>query len=360
MGALNTISSRLRGLRGRATAVVAATGAVALVAGFIVLGTVETAQGATRNINICHRTDNDKHPYTYQRVSPNSTQLEGHLDHRTLNGGGEDKFWDNDGVWNGIPHEAGDFKPDYIEGLDPIVPIGNAAGRAFCLAQTVDILVEPEITFTDPCGTENDTVDGVAKEGYTFEVDEETGVVTFTAAEGFVFADEETTATLTAAWTDVPCPRQATPVEPAVEASDECEVEGSYTVPETEGVEYLLDGEDLAPGTYSGPESGLITAEPVGDVLLTDPDFEFALDLDPAEECDILGEESEPPEEPDEVLGTATAVPTAVDAGIGGPTGSAGSTTGLLGQGLVGLGLMLLALGAMMQIGRPRRGAHQI
>lgn len=338
-----------------------------MLAGSVVLATAGTAQGLDKGVNICHRTDNDKHPYTFQTVAEDSTQLQGHLDHRTPNGGGEDKFWDSDGVWNGIPHEAGEFKPDYIEGLDPIVPIGEQEGRDFCLAQTVDILVEPEITFTDPCGTENDTVDGVAKEGYTFEVDEETGVVTFTAAEGFVFADEETTATLTAPWTDEPCPIEVTPVAPTVAASDECEIEGSYTVPDTEGVQYLLDGEAVAPGTYPGPESGLITAEPVGDAVLTDPEFEFTLALDAAEECDIFGEESEPPkepseppEEPDEVLGTATAVPTAVDAGIGGPTGSAGSTTGLLGQGLVGLGLMLLALGAMMQIGRPRRGAHQI
>lgn len=54
---------------------------------------------------------------------------------------------------------------------------------------------------------------------------------------------------------------------------------------------------------------------------------------------------------------TAAAVPTAVDAGLRGPFGSAGSSSGLLMPGLVTGGLLLLlALGTLM---RRHRGAHE-
>jgi hypothetical protein len=66
---------------------------------------------------------------------------------------------------------------------------------------------------------------------------------------------------------------------------------------------------------------------------------------------------------PDEVAGTEDArphaVPTAVDAGLGGPVLLDSSPSILLGQGLVGGGLLLLVLAAAMQGGRTGRGAHQ-
>jgi hypothetical protein len=61
---------------------------------------------------------------------------------------------------------------------------------------------------------------------------------------------------------------------------------------------------------------------------------------------------------PDEVAGTTEAVPTAVAAGLGGPTSTHASTSGLLGQGLVGAGLLMLLLAGALQVGR-ERGAHQ-
>jgi hypothetical protein len=61
---------------------------------------------------------------------------------------------------------------------------------------------------------------------------------------------------------------------------------------------------------------------------------------------------------PDEVAGTTEALPTAVAAGLGGPTSTHASTSGLLGQGLVGAGLLMLLLAGALQVGR-ERGAHQ-
>ena len=88
----------------------------------------------------------------------------------------------------------------------------------------------------------------------------------------------------------------------------------------------------------------------------------------------VAGEQPKPeqpnkPEQPvigpDEVLGTEAAqpnaVPTAVDAGIGASMAVASSSpSNLLGQGLVGGGLMLLILAGALQSGRIGRGAHQL
>lgn len=245
--------------------------------------------------------------------------------------------------------------------------------------------VVPEITFTDPCGTADDTVDGVDKEGYTFVVDEETGTVTFTPEEGYYLDGPET---LTADWTDEPCPLEATPVEPTVVQSEECDVEGSYTIPATAGVLYLLDEEPIEPGTYAGPVAGVLTAEPVGDTILTIEDWSFDLVVEPAEVCEVAPTEASDvcpnmagPQTAvpagyslvdgaciaDEVAGVETevpvvapaagAVPTGVNAGFVAPAEDMGSPLGL---SLIVGGLMMLVAAGALQTGRLRRGAHEI
>lgn len=245
--------------------------------------------------------------------------------------------------------------------------------------------VVPEITFTDPCGTADDTVDGVEKEGYTFVVDEETGTVTFTPEEGYYLDGPET---LTADWTDEPCPIEATPVEPTVVQSEECDVEGSYTIPATAGVLYLLDEEPIEPGTYAGPVAGVLTAEPVGDTILTIEDWSFDLVVEPAEVCEVAPTEASDvcpnmagPQTAvpagyslvdgaciaDEVAGVETevpvvapaagAVPTGVNAGFVAPAEDMGSPLGL---SLIVGGLMMLVAAGALQTGRLRRGAHEI
>jgi len=68
---------------------------------------------------------------------------------------------------------------------------------------------------------------------------------------------------------------------------------------------------------------------------------------------EVLGVEAEAP------APAAAPVPTSVDAGIGGPMAGSTTTT-LLGQGLVGGGLMLLLLAGWMRKGQLPRGAHQV
>jgi hypothetical protein len=71
---------------------------------------------------------------------------------------------------------------------------------------------------------------------------------------------------------------------------------------------------------------------------------------------EVKGEETEKPTVRP-VVDTPEAVPTAVDAGFG-PVASA-TQDSLLGQGLVGAGLMMLLFAGTMQMGRRERGAHQ-
>jgi hypothetical protein len=166
--------------------------------------------------------------------------------------------------------------PEYVLVLD-IAPAevcggGNTGGGG----GSTSIAVTPEITYVDQCGTANDQVDGVVKSGYTFVVDKAKGSVTFTAASGYYLT---TGPTLTAPLTDVPCPSKVTAVAPTVDQSEDCGVEGSYTIPSTTGVQYLLDGMPVQPGTYEGPVAGTVTAQALGDTVLTDPTFSYALDV---------------------------------------------------------------------------------
>lgn len=165
---------------------------------------------------------------------------------------------------------------------------------------------------------------------------------------------------------DVPaaedCPDIAAAETPEVDQSAECDVEGTFTIPDTAGVQYLVDGNPVASGTYDGPISATVTAVGVGETVLEDPEWEYALLVEEAEVCEVLGEESEKPTpKPDDeptVKGTE-AVPSAVDAGFVGPVSPVAAPESVLGQGLVVGGLMLLLLAGWLQRGRLSRGAHQ-
>lgn len=71
------------------------------------------------------------------------------------------------------------------------------------------------------------------------------------------------------------------------------------------------------------------------------------------------GDQCVKPAQPDEVLGTQQAVPTVVDAGLGGPAPTSGSTADLVGKSLVAGGLVLLVMAALMQVARLEHGVHE-
>jgi len=121
--------------------------------------------------------------------------------------------------------------------------------------------------------------------------------VTAVAQDGYAL-------TGTTSWTfsnpSLSCLVSVTPVDPTVVASTTCEVEGTFTIPETTGITYLLDGTPIAAGTYPGPKSGTITAAaldgyvlsttttaaPLAVRTLSDSGWSFALNLAAAQACE--------------------------------------------------------------------------
>jgi hypothetical protein len=101
--------------------------------------------------------------------------------------------------------------------------------------------------------------------------------------------------------------------EPVIFTAATCEVKGSYTIPEVEGVDYLVDEEVVAAGTYSVDNDATvkvtIKAQP-GYKIHHDSEREWSYTFTAPTDCD---EEEEP-----QVLAQVTTTPTgAVDAGAG-------------------------------------------
>lgn len=421
----------------------ATTGAAALVAGFMVMGTAGAAQANNGNNGTVKiegadaeslPPDNNPHQgctftvewYNFE-TDPAGGTIEANVDFAlqaptadeehslsvtsgdttpAIEGDDVDGV-DPDGVYQytlaftGAPHTAGKdtSKQGYHVKVTVSTPLtkgkSDVKSKVFwvagCDAPPTAVAPVP-YEKTDPtCETDGALVPTTQPTGVTASQEPEgtgpgTYVITFTADPGYELSGPSTQTITVLGRTGPPCDVAA--VAPTVRQSEQCEQEGSYTIPATSGVQYLLDGEPVAAGTYTGPVEGTITAEASGSLPLSNPGFSFALDVDPAEECpdEVLPTEAEdvcpnipgaqgsvpdglvleddrcvaPTDEPtDEVLGTATAVPTAVDAGLGGPLPTSLSTADLVGRSLVGGGLVLLMMAALMQAGRLEHGAHQ-
>jgi hypothetical protein len=400
--------------------VVAALGVAGLVAGFMVVGTAGTAQAEADNVWVCKYVGQPEVGEEAHHVIPQSAV-----------GLGE---WFTDGQTSSIAVKAVTSASDKLE---------EAAAFALCPGYLEVTATNPTVVQSSQCEVEGTYTipttpgvqylldgEGIAAGTYTGP---ETGVATAVALDGLVLSNPTFSFALnvTAAadcappplpvdlcsnldgnqaavpegytrdaqtniCTQVPVPTEATAVAPEVVQSEACEVEGSYTIPVTAGVLYLLDGEPLTAGTHDGPVSGLVTAVEVEGYVLANPDFEFELLVEPAEACppEVLPTEAvdlcsnlpgdqaavpagyelekgtcvkverpepKPPvEQPDEVLGTQAAVPTQVDAGLVGPTSTTGGPGNALGQTLMAAGLLLLVLAGAMQAGRRERGVHEL
>jgi hypothetical protein len=124
-------------------------------------------------------------------------------------------------------------------------------------------------------------------EHYTHEITD--GVVTFTAVPPAVFGgDVQTVFDLSETVAQLEgeqCDEEVTPADPEVAQSTECEVEGELVIPNTGGVKYLLDGEEIAAGSHTGPISGTLTAEALDGHKLTNPEWSFEVDIAAAEDC---------------------------------------------------------------------------
>jgi hypothetical protein len=159
------------------------------------------------------------------------------------------------------------------------------------------------------------------------------------------------------------------PGDPAVPAEGYDEYLWSLTIPATTGQKQVTPAKAawteqklVSPAVPAGPPC---PQEP-GTPPVTPPVTPEEPTTDAPAGDGIAGEEGEVPEsegrpeaaQPDDVL-AAESVPTSVAAGLGGPIAPVGSSAGLLGQGLVAAGLLMLLIAGSAQVGR-RRGGHAI
>jgi LPXTG-motif cell wall-anchored protein len=109
------------------------------------------------------------------------------------------------------------------------------------------------------------------------------GTVTAAVATGYVLSNPTWSYALSLAAATA-CPQAAvtqvvTPVNPTVDPSSTCEVQGTYSIPVTTGISYLLDGKAIAAGSYQGPASGLVTAVAATGYTLSTTTWSYALSL---------------------------------------------------------------------------------
>ncbi|MFN8158612.1 MAG: hypothetical protein U0R68_14440 [Candidatus Nanopelagicales bacterium] len=168
-------------------------------------------------------------------------------------------------------------------------------------AEACPTVVQPVAPTSDPsprCGVQG-TYTIPSTTGITYLLDGETiaagtyrgpvdGVVTAEAQTGYTLADPQWSVHLVVVAAEA-CPVivVVTPVEPTVAQSTACGVEGTYTIPSTRGVQYLLDGEPIAAGTYDGPASGTVTATALEGYRLSTKAWSFELSLPAADTCTL-------------------------------------------------------------------------
>ena len=181
--------------------------------------------------------------------------------------------------------------------IDPETGVGTFTVTLVTPDCTVQVtVVDPTITISEQCGVAP-TFTIPATTGVTYLVDGEpiepgtyssptTGTITAQAQQGYALSNSEWSFTLDLPATTA-CPTVVTPVDPTVDPSTTCGVEGSYTIASTEGIEYLLDGVVVTAGSHEGPASGTITARALEGFTLADAEWSFGLELPAAEDCQL-------------------------------------------------------------------------
>lgn len=171
----------------RLAALLATLGMLVMSSGITLMVTAAPANAAIK-VGVCHANnsdDNGNSPYIYQELPVAGAA--GHaLTHRS--GGVAVKHWSSDGTWNGTWHDAGDERPDYIEGLD-----GNFT-ESWC-ESSANAPVTADVDWTEPdCDNQNTASWEGEGDNVTFSLTDGTPApdasveVTATAADGYHFA----------------------------------------------------------------------------------------------------------------------------------------------------------------------------
>jgi LPXTG-motif cell wall-anchored protein len=155
-------------------------------------------------------------------------------------------------------------------------------------------VVDPTVTVSQTCGVASTftipettgvtyLVNGTITAAGTYSTPT-SGTITAQAQQGYALSNPGLSLAFTLPAT-TPCPTVVTPVAPTVDPSTACAVEGSYTIPTTEGIDYLLDGTVIDAGAHPGPKSGTITARAKDGFTLASGSWSFELELAAAEAC---------------------------------------------------------------------------
>lgn len=154
---MGTNRSRARFTARRFAAVLATIGVLVTSSGVALMVTATPANALAQDhdddkkVVVCHATDSDHNPYTGIDVSVNAVVSSGHLDHRN----NPTQTWKTDGTWNGIHHNAGDSKRDYIASYPGHVLDGNIS-KSWCGNDSVTDPATASVDWVEPtCNNEN-------------------------------------------------------------------------------------------------------------------------------------------------------------------------------------------------------------
>lgn len=132
-----------------------------------------------KKVEFCHATGSETNPFVMIETSVKAFYQAGHIDHA-------------DDIWEAFSYTT-------VDGTVVNVPAqGDTSLLAFedCVRPAVDITVaKPDVTYADPCGTEDDVFSVAGGVGYTVGATTIDGVaqsITVTLSEGFVWTDETT------------------------------------------------------------------------------------------------------------------------------------------------------------------------
>jgi hypothetical protein len=257
------------------------------------------------------------------------------------------------------------FFPDHTKTHD--YGVAPDSGRPCDTTVTIDPPAAPSTT--DPCGPANISFvvpADTAQLDYTLLAN---GNVTVAPKPGYVFSGNSQLITFTLpADSGVPCPLGVQEIAPEISFTDpDCDnLDGAdWSGNLTEIVAYEVTGtpglgESITVTASIKPALADQYAFPEGFDTSVDHTYPTLAEL----EC-VLGEETvvpspKPEENPPVVLGTEAAVPTQVHAGMASLPGTGSSTNALLGQLLVGAGLMLLVAGGWVGFAGRDYGKHHI
>ncbi|MCW2787311.1 MAG: hypothetical protein JWP74_3828 [Marmoricola sp.] len=190
------------GLRRLATCM-AALGVLVMSSGIALMVSASPATAANK-VGICHATSSDSNPYVFISVDDDSVKLQGHLAHKLH----PNKTWKSAGTFHGVPHAAGDPKPDLIGSFTDDQGVfhlydGNITA-ASCEGAVAVTEATADVDFTEPsCANRNQPSFDTTGSHVSFAITSgsntpaTTIVVTATADPGVTFADGTTTEVFT-------------------------------------------------------------------------------------------------------------------------------------------------------------------